>query len=203
MSSDLLSPKDAANRLGVSVKTLNGFVRDGELRIGSRYAGVSSDEGFGRNGQRIRKFVFYSGSSRHEKLAIPGIIGLLDYSHAFVEALALLIKRASGSVSADETDQMANVQVECSRPTATASIDLYAQDQSNLYVGSAFRSTLAAAGAGLKPLRHTGIRHKKSIDGDAPLIIGLAFRENGLNYLTAEKSIEAIVGAAKAKKGGT
>ena len=32
MSTQLRSPQSAAERLGVSVKTLNGYVRDGELR---------------------------------------------------------------------------------------------------------------------------------------------------------------------------
>lgn len=32
MSAQLRSPQSAAERLGVSVKTLNGYVRDGELR---------------------------------------------------------------------------------------------------------------------------------------------------------------------------
>ncbi|WLB15780.1 helix-turn-helix domain-containing protein [Bradyrhizobium japonicum] len=32
MSAHLRSPQSAAERLGVSVKTLNGYVRDGEIR---------------------------------------------------------------------------------------------------------------------------------------------------------------------------
>ncbi|WP_225048903.1 helix-turn-helix domain-containing protein [Bradyrhizobium barranii] len=47
MSAQLRSPQSAAERLGVSVKTLNGYVRDGELR----YINV----GRGRKKQR-RKF---------------------------------------------------------------------------------------------------------------------------------------------------
>ena len=55
-----------------------------------------------------------------------------------------------------------------------------------------------------RPLHTPGIGQIRWMHGNVILMIGLAFRENGLNYPTADKAIDAIVAsyskAAKTKK---
>jgi len=158
---------------------------------------------------------FFDSGQPKRRLLIPGLADLPD-EHNFVEALASLIERASASLSAKEAEkllqQMRHLKIECQVPGATGSIEVVAEQRYNLYAGSAFASRVFTAAAALfkgtdpyRDLRSVGIHQTRSIGGNVILILGLAFRENGLNYPTATAAIDALVGnhseIAKAKKG--
>jgi hypothetical protein len=160
--------------------------------------------------------IFDSGNPGKRSLLIPELADLPD-RHNFVEALASLIERASASLTANEAEkllqQMAGLSIECQLPATTASIEIQAEGRYNLYAGKAFSSrVLAAAAASAEGrdayggLRLVGIRQTRSIGGNVMLIIGLAFRKNGLKYTTAPAAINALVEshakAGKAKKRG-
>jgi hypothetical protein len=157
---------------------------------------------------------FFDSGQPKRRLLIPGLADLPD-KHNFVEALASLIERASASLSANEAEkllqQMSHLKIECNVPGATASIEIEAEERYNLYGGSTFASRVFKAAAALvkgtspySSLRSVGIVQTRSIGGNVILILGLAFRENGLNYPTAAAAIDALVEnhskPAKAKK---
>ena len=151
----------------------------------------------------------------------PALAELPD-GHNFIEALTSLIKAASAPLSADEADQllklMGVLEIQCSTPSVRGVIMLAdSSELENSYNSphdlSASKQTVSASTEKRREqemqqygrLLHTpGIGQIRWMHGNVILMIGLAFRENGLNYPTADKAIDAIVAsyskAAKTKK---
>ncbi len=112
--------------------------------------------------------------------------------HSFVGALASIIK----AVSADEVEaaDWLDARISCETPIGRASIILAS-------------GKLYSYGPPVKLERqwqeNLGIHQERQIYGPTMLLIGLAFRENGLKYATARKAMEAILGAKSSKDEAT
>jgi hypothetical protein len=116
----------------------------------------------------------------------------LPKRHSFVGALASIIK----AVSADEVEaaDWLDARISCETPIGRASIILAS-------------GKLYSYGPPVKLERqwqeNLGIHQERQIYGPTMLLIGLAFRENGLKYATARKAMEAILGAKSSKDEAT
>jgi len=104
---------------------------------------------------------------------------LLFLANSFIEALDALIKFAIALPSEDEAERLSYAHIFCSMPWGTASIFIPGAGEQLEY------------GPGKRQLE-LGIEQTRTIYGYVLLVLGIAFRENGLNYLTAKKAIDAF-----------
>jgi hypothetical protein len=153
--------------------------------------------------QTVREFesaVFRPMKIADNRIKRPPLAGLPD-RHNFIDALVSLIKAASAAPSAGDADQllklMVDLAINCSTPNVRGTIELLdgISNSENWYEPVA---------ASKKKHVHEGMWQSRGMRGNVILMIGLAFRENGFNYPTAEKAMDAIVAsyskAAKTKK---
>ena len=90
-----------------------------------------------------------------------------------------MIKFAIALPSEDEAERLSYAHIFCSMPWGTASIFIPGAREQLEY------------GPGKRQLE-LGIEQTRTIYGYVLLVLGIAFRENGLNYLTAKKAIDAF-----------
>ena len=126
--------------------------------------------------------VFVDERRRKEPAQDLSAIADLPRQHSFIEALDALIKFAIALPSEDEAARLSYAHILCSMPWGTASIFIPGAEEQLRY------------GPGKKQLEieNMGIEQIRTIYGYVLLVLGIAFRENGLNYLTAKKAIDAF-----------
>ena len=124
-------------------------------------------------------FVFVDKRHRKEPAQDFSAIAALPRQHGFIEALDALIKFAIALPSEDEAERLSYAHIFCSMPWGTASIFIPGAGEQLEY------------GPGKRQLE-LGIEQTRTIYGYVLLVLGIAFRENGLNYLTAKKAIDAF-----------
>ena len=124
-------------------------------------------------------FVFVDKRHRKEPAQDFSAIAALPRQHSFIEALDALIKFAIALPSEDEAERLSYAHIFCSMPWGTASIFIPGAGEQLEY------------GPGKRQLE-LGIEQTRTIYGYVLLVLGIAFRENGLNYLTAKKAIDAF-----------
>ena len=124
-------------------------------------------------------FVFVDKRHRKEPAQDFSAIAALPRQHSFIEALDALIKFAIALPSEDEAERLSYAHIFCSMPWGTASIFIPGAREQLEY------------GPGKRQLE-LGIEQTRTIYGYVLLVLGIAFRENGLNYLTAKKAIDAF-----------
>ena len=124
-------------------------------------------------------FVFVDKRHRKEPAQDFSAIAALPRQHSFIEALDALIKFAIALPSEDEAERLSYAHIFCSMPWGTASIFIPGAGEQLEY------------GPGKRQLE-LGIEQTRTIYGYVLLVLGIAFRENGLNHLTAKKAIDAF-----------
>src|SRR6516162_4059956 len=124
-------------------------------------------------------FVFIDKRHRKEPAQDFSAIAALPRQHSFIEALDALIKFAIALPSEDEAERLSYAHIFCSMPWGTASIFIPGAREQLEY------------GPGKRQLE-LGIEQTRTIYGYVVLVLGIAFRENGLNHLTAKKAIDAF-----------
>lgn len=173
----------------------------------------------------VREFegaIFYPGpehaaevrAARRHHLFYEVAFLSLPEQHNFIEGLAALIKDASGPLPTDQVEQFlkrfADLMIHCDMPGAYGTFSFERGVYS--YKGArpaptadeeeAYWERMKRREAGFH-WREVGIRQRRSLNGNAIMLMGLAFRENGLAYPTTAKAIDALVGplpnAEKAK----
>jgi len=124
-------------------------------------------------------FEFVDKRHRKEPARDFSAIAALPRQHGFIEALDALIKFAIALPSEDEAERLSYAHIFCSMPWGTASIFIPGAREQLEY------------GPGKRQLE-LGIEQTRTIYGYVLLVLGIAFRENGLNHLTAKKAIDAF-----------
>ena len=138
-----------------------------------------------------------------EKFADPAVMGL-PQEHNFVDAIASLIRDASDPVGDLERylQRFAPMHIGCEFPWVRATIGHYADLGSNARYAPEISSNKAKRNDLPLHLRYStryGITQERQATGTALILLGLAFRENGLDSTSTEKALSDFYSRATAR----
>jgi hypothetical protein len=137
-----------------------------------------------------------------EKFADPAVMGL-PQEHNFVDAIASLIRDASDSVGDFERylQRFAPMHIGCEFPWVRATIGHYADLGSNASYAPEISSNKAKRDDLPLHLRYStlyGIKQERQATGTALIVLGMAFRENGLNFASTKEALSDFYSRATA-----
>ena len=141
-----------------------------------------------------------------EKFSDMAIMSL-PKGHNFIEALASLITHASELADVDELKKrFSPMLIDCEMPGASANIAHLEVSGSARYrkpMDDAARASAVAAYIEMpvreRRARYYGIRQKRSVYGSSIMLLGKAFRDDGLNFDTTQQALDALLGVKKGK----
>ena len=142
-----------------------------------------------------------------EKFSDPAVMGL-GPRHNFVEAIASLIAEASGPINDREQylERFAPIWISCEWPSASASISHWGFKGSRAAYSLPFKASLNKSGQGRDetPLSaryaaRYGVTQRREATGTTLILLGRAFRENGLYFKTTKDAVADLLRPASKK----
>lgn len=142
-----------------------------------------------------------------EKFSDPAVMGL-GPQHNFVEAIASLIAEASSPINDCEQylERFAPIWILCEWPWASANISHWGFKGSRAGYRLPFKASpkKSAQGREETPLyaryaARYGVTQRREATGTAIILLGRAFRENGLNFKTTKDAVADLLRSASKK----